>query len=211
MKQYDIDATLINYIEEKIIPRYRFFDKAHQEDHVRSVIDRAMDMSAYYEVNHNMLYAAAAYHDVGLCEGREEHHLASGRMIRVDSRLREWFSDDEIEVIAEAAEDHRASATGEPRSIYGRIVAEADRLIIPEKVLRRTVQFGLSHYPELPKEGHWERTVEHLHEKYAEGGYLRLWIPESDNARNLAALRDIIRDKSLLRKYFDSIYAEETV
>jgi uncharacterized protein len=211
MKQYDIDATLVDYIEENIIPQYRYFDKAHQEDHVRSVIDKAMEMAAYYEVNRDMLYAAAAYHDVGLCEGRDVHHLASGRMIRADRRLREWFSCDEIRIISEAAEDHRASASGEPRSIYGRIVAEADRLIIPENVLRRTVQFGLSHYPELPKEGIWERTVEHLHEKYAEGGYLRLWIPESENARSLAVLRDIIRDENLLRKYFDSIYAEETV
>ena len=112
-------------------------------------------------------------------------------------------------MIAQAAEDHRASSDHEPRSIYGRIVAEADRLIVPETIIRRTIQYGLSHYPELEKEGHWQRTCEHLQEKYAEGGYLKLWIPESANAAQLARLRDIIRDKVQLRTLFEQIFSEE--
>ncbi|MDY5069878.1 MAG: phosphohydrolase, partial [Sodaliphilus sp.] len=46
------------------------------------------------------------------------------------------------------------------------------------------------------------RMVEHLQEKYAEGGYLQLWIPESDNAQRLAYLRTIIADKPRLRQIF---------
>ena len=90
-----------------------------------------------------MVYAIAAYHDTGLCEGRDTHHLVSGRIIREDKKLREWFNEGQIETMAQAAEDHRASSGHEPRSIYGKIVAEADRLISPEKVIRRTIQFGL--------------------------------------------------------------------
>jgi uncharacterized protein len=71
------------------------------------------------------------------------------------------------------------------------------------------VQFGLSHYPELDKEGHWQRTLEHLHEKYAEGGYLHLLIPGSPNEAPLERLREIIRDKAQLRYIFDTVYAEE--
>ena len=52
----------------------------------------------------------------------------------------------------EAVEDHRASNKHVPRSIYGKIVAEADRIIDPDITLRRTVQYGLSNYPELDKE-----------------------------------------------------------
>lgn len=115
---------------------------------------------------------------------------------------------EQIETIAQAAEDHRASSDHEPRSIYGRIVAEADRQIIPETVIRRTVQYGFSHYPELDREGHWRRMLDHLHEKYAEGGYLKLWIPESPNAQKLAELREIIRDESRLRSIFEEIYDE---
>ena len=198
--------ALLKYIEEKVIPRYASFDLAHREDHARSVIERAMAMGRGYDIDEEMLLTAAACHDLGLAIDRKTHHLESGRIIREDIRLKEWFSPEQIEVIAKAAEDHRASATTPPRSIYGRLVAEADRLIVPETIIRRTVQFGLSNYPELDKEGHWQRTLEHLNEKYAEGGYLHLLIPGSPNEAPLAELRAIIKDKERLRRIFESIF-----
>ena len=198
-----------HYLETEIIPRYETFDKAHRTEHVRQVIAESLKLASYYVVDERMVYAVAAYHDIGLCEGREHHHLVSGRMMRADSRLREWFSEEEIEVMAQAVEDHRASNVHAPRSIYGRIVAEADRLIEPMQILRRTVQYGLSHYPELSKDLHYSRYCEHLHEKYAEGGYLKLWIPESENAAQLKALRRIIADESQCRAAFEQIYLEE--
>lgn len=201
--------SLVQYIQEEIIPQYAAFDKAHREDHALAVIERAMTMGkAFADVNPEMLYVAAACHDLGLAVDRSTHHLESGRIIRENPRLQEWFSADQIETIAQAAEDHRASAKTPPRSIYGCLVAEADRMIDPETIIRRTVQFGLSHYPELDKEGHWQRTLEHLHEKYAEGGYLHLLIPGSPNEAPLARLREIIANKPLLRRYFEAIWAE---
>lgn len=204
-----IPEGLRNYVETEIIPRYAAFDKAHREDHVRAVISRALAMGVQYDIDEGMLYAAAAFHDLGLAVCRETHHLESGRIIRGDARLPEWFDSGQIETIAQAAEDHRASAKTAPRSIYGRLVAEADRMIVPETIIRRTVQFGLSHYPELDREGHWLRTLEHLHEKYAEGGYLHLLIPGSPNEEPLARLRAMIADTALLRKMFEEIYKEE--
>ena len=198
------------YVEAEILPRYLHFDKAHQEDHARVVIRQALDLAQYYDVDTDIVYAAAAYHDTGLAVDRATHHLESGKIIRGDARLKEWFTADEIELIAEAAEDHRASAKTAPRSIYGRLIAEADRLIDPMTIIRRTIQFGLSHYPELPPEGHWERTLEHLQEKYGDGGYLHLWIPESPNAGRLEELRKLIREPAALRPVFDRLFAEET-
>ena len=203
-------ASLQAYVEAEILPRYDAFDKAHRRPHVERVIRDALALTAFYPVDREMVYAAAAFHDTGLCEGRDTHHLVSGRIIREDPELPRWFSPDRIETVAQAAEDHRASLDHEPRSIYGRIIAEADRQIEPETIIRRTVQFGLSHYPELEREGHWERTLEHLHEKYAEGGYLRLWIPESPNAAKLAELRRVIADEARLRVLFERFFAEET-
>ena len=205
-----VDPDLAVYLEETVIPQYASFDKAHREDHARTVISRALALTDLYPVDRNMVYAAAACHDIGLSEGRETHHLVSGERIRTDHELRRWFDAEQIAVIAEAAEDHRASSGHAPRTLYGRIIAEADRLIVPESIIRRTVQYGLAHYPELPVEGHWQRTLDHLHEKYAEGGYLKLWIPESPNAAKLAELRQIIRDEDRLRSLFDRFYAEET-
>ena len=197
------------YIESEIIPRYAAFDKAHREDHARTVIERALAMGKSYDIDEDMLYVAAACHDLGLAVDRKTHHLESGRIIRADDRLREWFSAGQIETIAQAAEDHRASAKVPPRSIYGALVAEADRMIVPETIIRRTVQFGLSNYPELDKEGHWQRTLEHLHEKYAEGGYLHLLIPGSPNEEPLARLRAIIKDETQLREIFEKVFEEE--
>ena len=198
-----------HYLETEIIPRYETFDKAHRTDHVRQVIAESLQLASYYEVDERMVYTIAACHDIGLCEGREHHHLVSGRLMRADERLREWFTEEEIEIMAQAVEDHRASLDHAPRSIYGRIVAEADRLIEPMQILRRTVQYGLSHYPELTKEQHYLRYCEHLQEKYAEGGYLKLWIPESENASQLKALRGIIADETRKREVFERIFEEE--
>ena len=205
-----IRESLKNYIYNEVIPGYAAFDKAHREDHALTVIERALSMGKQYDINEEMLLTAAACHDLGLAVDRKTHHLESGRIIREDNRLSEWFSPEQIETIAQAAEDHRASAKTPPRSIYGRLVAEADRLIVPETIIRRTVLFGLSNYPELDKEGHWNRTLEHLHEKYADGGYLHLLIPGSPNEAPLQQLREMIKDEPRLRGFFESVYAEES-
>ena len=198
-----VNPNLITYVERDILPRYDHFDAAHQRNHAEEVIARSLVLAEHYDVDENMVYAIAAYHDTGLCEGRDTHHLVSGRIIREDRKLREWFNEEQIETMAQAAEDHRASSGHEPRSIYGKIVAEADRLISPEKVIRRTIQFGLDHHPELDKEGQYQRFREHLLEKYSDTGYLRLWLPESENAPRLEELRRTIRDEKLMREAFE--------
>lgn len=198
-----IQKEIKAYIEQEILPRYDHFDAAHQRDHIDAVINRSLDLAKHYDVDTDMVYTIAAYHDTGICEGRDTHHLVSGRIIREDMKLREWFDDGQIETMAQAAEDHRASSGSEPRSIYGKIVAEADRLIVPEIVIQRTIQYGLDHHPELDKEGQYQRFRHHLLEKYSDTGYLRLWLPESDNAARLEELRVIIRDENKMREAFE--------
>ncbi len=201
-----IDQSLKEYVEGSVLPLYDGFDPAHRRDHADMVIEQSLAIARHYPVDENMVYAIAAYHDTGLVKDRKTHHIESGKIVREDVRLCDWFSEEQIETMAQAVEDHRASSDHEPRSIYGKIVAEADRFIDPDKIIERTVQYGLEHYPHLDREGHWQRTLDHLHEKYAEGGYLRLWFPESPNHARLAALRAIIRDLPLLRSRFDTIY-----
>ena len=197
------------YIEQEIIPQYKGFDKAHQTDHVTKVIEESLKLARYYDTDRMMVFVIAAYHDLGLCKGREFHHLVSGEILEADKKLLQWFTKEQIHIMKEAVEDHRASNDHEPRSIYGKLVAEADRIINPQVTLKRTVQYGLSHYPELDKEKQYTRFLSHLHEKYAEGGYLKLWIPQSDNAERLAELRKLIADEEKLRKIFDELYANE--
>lgn len=201
-----VNAELSGYVENNIIPRYKSFDKAHQTGHAYTVIRQSLELAQHCDVNIDMVYAIAAYHDTGLAVDRKTHHLESGKIVRNDVNLLQWFSKRQIETIAKAVEDHRASNGSRPRSIYGKIVAEADRLIDTETVIRRTIQYGLSHYPELDMEGQWQRMLDHLHEKYGEGGYLKLWIPESPNAARLEELRAVISDEARLREIFERIF-----
>lgn len=201
-----MDSELLHYIETSILPRYEAFDAAHRVDHARSVIARSLELAGHYEVDIDMVCVIAAYHDLGLVDGRERHHLRSGELLAADRTLRRWFSEEQIAVMRDAVEDHRASSDHEPRTLYGRIVAEADRCIDTTTVVRRTIQYGLDHYPALTRDEHFNRCREHLLRKYADGGYLKLWIPQSDNARRLEELRTIICDDKALRRLFDKLY-----
>ena len=201
------------YIEKEILPRYTHFDKAHQLDHITTVIRQSealADMLARkgIEVDRDMVYVIAAYHDLGMSGPRAVHHITGGKILATDARLKKWFSTEQLKVMREAVEDHRASASHSPRSIYGKIVAEADRDIDPEIVIRRTIQFGLANYPELDHEGQWKRFKEHMDNKYSKDGYIRLWIPNSPNAKRLNDLRNLIAQPAELRKEFERIYLE---
>ena len=202
----EVDAGLKAFAERYVLPRFAKFDAAHRADHARRVVARTMLLGSNYGLNPDMLYAAAVMHDVGLAQGREHHHLASGAAVRKSQALHRWFDADCIETIAQACEDHRAGRRSAPRSLLGRVVAEADRDVEPERIVRRTVEYGLDHYPTLDREGHWQRTLQHLHEKYAEGGYISLWLPDSPNAAPLSELRSLIADENSLRKLFDRLY-----
>ena len=200
------------FLEREIVPLYDNFDAGHGRDHVHTVMSQSLSLASHYpEVDTCLLLTAAAYHDLGLEQGREQHHIHSAAIIRNDKRLRQWFDDDEINIIAEAAEDHRASSGHEPRTIYGRIVAEADRIIDSETIVRRALQYGLSHEPGLDREGQYRRLMDHMLEKYAEGGYLKLWIPYGDNARRLQEFRQTLADEQAFRQLFDRIYNTLTI
>ncbi|WP_294618106.1 HD domain-containing protein [uncultured Bacteroides sp.] len=206
-----IPQALTRYIETEIIPQYGHFDKAHNLSHVQAVIDESLILARQYpEANERLVYTIAAYHDTGLCRDRATHHLVSGEIIAADAHLRQWFSEEEIQTMREAVEDHQASANHEPRSIYGKIVAEADRIIDPDITLRRTVQYGLKQNPAADETWHYQRFYRHLMDKYAPGGYLKLWLPGSKNAVRLKELQTVIADEKRLKSIFHRIYTEET-
>ena len=201
---------LVEFVETQILPRYAEFDKAHNLSHVTRVIRNSIALARQTGADMNMVYVVAAYHDLGLSGPRAIHHLTSGKILMQDARLKRWFSPEQIKMMKEAVEDHRASASHAPRSIYGKIVAEADRDLAPETVIRRTVQFGLANYPEMDREGHWRRFCQHMAEKYSVNGYIRLWIHGSENERNLNQLRSLIVNPTEMRKVFDKIFLEES-
>lgn len=210
MMKHTPSLDLVEFIETQILPRYAAFDKAHNLGHVTRVIRNSLELVKTTGTDINMVYTIAAYHDLGMCGHRADHHIRGGKILATDARLKRWFSPEQIKIMKEAVEDHRASASRAPRSIYGKIVAEADRDIDSQTVIRRTIQFGISNYPELDREGHWNRFKSHLDNKYAVHGYIRLWIPNSPNEHKLKELRNLIAQPVKLREEFDRIYTEET-
>ena len=205
-----VSLDLMEFIETKILPRYNEFDSAHNLSHATSVINRSLVLAKQLGADMNMAYTIAAYHDLGLEGPRAIHHLTSGKILMADNRLRKWFSPQQLKVMKEAVEDHRASASHAPRSIYGKIVAEADRDLEPETVFSRTIAFGLDHYPEKSHEEHWERFLKHMQEKYSSNGYIKLWIPGSPNETNLKQIRHLISQPKVLRQTFDRLFDEAT-
>ena len=204
-----VSLDLMEFVERNILPRYNDFDRAHSLNHVTGVIRRSLEIAKVMGADMNMAYTIAAYHDLGLSGPRAIHHLTGGKILSSDARLKKWFTPDQIRIMREAVEDHRASASHAPRSVYGKIVAEADRDLDPESVFRRTIQFGLSNYPELNDEQQWNRFLNHMNEKYSEQGYIRLWIQNSPNGEKLKAIRDLLRNPKELRRVFDTLYEEE--
>lgn len=204
--QQQIDLTLMEFVERQILPRYADFGKSHGLYHVTRVINNIIPLARKVGADINMAYVIAAYHDLGMEGPRAIHHITSGKILVADARLKRWFSAEQIKIMREAVEDHRASASHAPRSIYGKLVAEADRDIEPEVVFTRAIEFGIEKEPGKDKEWHWNRFVSHMENKYSINGYIKLWIPNSPNEQRLKELRAIIADKNRLRQQFDRIW-----
>lgn len=208
MDTRNVSLDLMEFVEQNILPRYNAFDKAHNLVHANRVIKNSLSLALSTGADINMAYAIAAYHDLGLEGPRAIHHLSSGKILMADRRLRRWFSEEQIKIMKEAVEDHRASASHAPRSVYGKIVAEADRDMEPDNVFRRTIEYGLDHYPEKSKEEQWERFLQHMEQKYSSHGYIKLWLPNSPNEKYLRQIRETISDTKALREAFERIFKE---
>lgn len=208
--QNTVNLDIMAFVEQNILPRYNAFGPSHGLAHVQRVIRESLSLAQRLGADVNMAYVTAAYHDLGMSGPRAIHHITGGKILASDARLRKWFSEEQIKIMKEAVEDHRASASHAPRSIYGRIVAEADRDLDPETVFTRAVDFGLEHYPNLDKERQWQRFCKHMEEKYGQHGYLHLWIPNSPNHKKLKLIQATIADKQALKEIFDRIFDAES-
>ena len=202
------ELLLDAYIQQSILPQYDNFDGGHKRDHAETVIQESLKLARAYDADETMAYVIAAYHDLGLKFDREKHHIHSGEILMADNALRQWFTQEQLLTMRNAVEDHRASGKNPPRTIYGAIVAEADRQIDPLTVVHRTMAYSQKLYPDGDFETLYQRSLDHLHEKYAEEGYLKLWLNSERNVQGLAQLRALIHNEpellNLCREWFDN-------
>lgn len=207
MKQ-QVSLDIMQFVETQILPRYTAFGESHGLRHVNRVIKNALKLAHITGADIDMVYVIAAYHDLGMSGPRAIHHITGGKILMADNRLKRWFSKEQIAIMKEAVEDHRASSSRQPRSIYGKIVAEADRDIEAHEIYRRAILYAKENNPNVDKEQLWELFANHMDEKYSVHGYIKLWIPNSPNERELKLLRETIEDKAQLRQEFENILLE---
>lgn len=203
MKQ-QVSLDIMQFVETQILPRYTAFGESHGLRHVNRVIKNALKLAHITGADIDMVYVIAAYHDLGMSGPRAIHHITGGKILMADNRLKRWFSKEQIAIMKEAVEDHRASSSRQPRSIYGKIVAEADRDIEAHEIFRRAILYAKENNPNVDKEQLWELFANHMDEKYSVHGYIKLWIPNSPNERELKLLRETIEDKAQLRQEFEN-------
>ena len=115
----NVNEKLKRYIEQNIFPRYKLNDKGHQIEHINYVINRCYKLSKNMDIDNNMLYVIAAYHDIGYYVDYKNHEKVSAQIMYNDANLKKFFSNEHL--MKEAIEDHRASLDREPRSIYGKL------------------------------------------------------------------------------------------
>ena len=203
-----VSLEIMEFIEKNILPKYNDFGKSHGLKHVMRVIDNSIQLAHQTGVDINIAYVIAAYHDLGMSGPRAIHHITSGKILSSDNRLKKWFSDDQLKIMKEAVEDHRASSSHAPRSLYGKIVAEADRDLDPEEVFTRAIQYGMENEPDKNAEWQWERFKDHMKEKYSRTGYIKLWIENSPNEKKLRVIQNTIENEKKLKETFDKIFCQ---
>lgn len=196
MKFSKLNQELIEYIETQVFPQYSKNEEGHGLNHIKTVIERSLKFAKDYDVDINMVYTIAAYHDLGHHIDRKKHEIISAELFIKDENMKKFFTDEQRETIKEAIEDHRASSDHRPRSIYGMIVSTADRTIIDiDTTIKRTYSYGKRNYEGITEEEQIERVYSHLKEKYGENGYAKIYIKDEEFEKALQKLRQALSDK----------------
>ena len=192
----EINDDLKDYIEKNIFTEYSKNEPAHNIDHIKYVINRSFKFAyTLPNINYNMVYTIAAYHDIGHHIDSKKHEIISGEIMSKDEKLKNFFSEEELKIIKEAIEDHRASAEHEPRSIYGKIVSTADRNNTVEACLRRSYTYGKKLEPDSTDEELFERAYKHLKMKFGENGYAKFFFKDEEYENFLKEIRELLLDK----------------
>ena len=167
-----INKDLQNYIETKVFPEYSKNEQGHGIKHIEYVVRRSLNFAKEVEnLNLDMVYVIASYHDIGHHINAKQHEKVSADIFTKDENMKNFFTEDEIKIISEAIQDHRASGEREPRTIYGKIVSSADRRTDIEDILIATYNYSSKHNKELTLEENIEEAYKHVCNKFSIGGY----------------------------------------
>lgn len=197
-----VKKELKTFIEEIVFPEYNKNEKAHAIEHINYVIRRSFELIEQneLEVDNNIVYVVAAYHDIGHHIDPKKHEIISAEIMSQDEGLKNFFSEEDLQIIKEAIEDHGASADHEPRSIYGKIVSSADRNNTVEQCLERSYYYGKRLDPNATDRELYERAFKHLNLKFGVNGYAKFFLKDAEYEKFLEDIREALKDKETFCK-----------
>lgn len=200
-----VDPDLEKYVKTEILPKYEACDPGHRSDHVAYVLRRAESFASQVPgIDPDVLYAAVSFHDLGCAMDRETHETISAEMLRSDEAVKRILSPEQVELAAQAIEDHRGSSKRTPRSEYGRILSSADRSTDLADALRRAWQFRETDIAEGRLEWAVDDAYEHINRKYGKNGYARkaMYFDDPEYEAMLAEAEKVTRDRETFRAAF---------
>lgn len=194
-KYIKVNKDIIDYIENNILEKYKEFESAHNHEHIKYVISRSLVLAKDFDVNMDMVYVIAAYHDIGHKIDKDTHEIISAEILEADENLKKWFTNEQIKIMSQAVLEHRGSNPNEPTTIYGKIVSDADRSIDINMTLTRQYNYAKNHYPEYRFEELAEDCYKHMKEKFGECGYVKLWLNNKETQDIMKEYKKLLSDK----------------
>ena len=195
----DLNENIVKYIEEKIFPQYDTNIGGHGIEHIKNVINRSFELNELFHLNlnPNMVYVIAAFHDMGYKVDPENHEQVSADMFYQDEVMKYFFSDEDRQIIYEAIIDHRASLEYEARSVYGKLVSSADRAIDIDIALWGIILFQRNKHKDenLSDLDIIEYAYKKLASKYGKGGYAKMYFPDQKYQDFLNSMQKLVADK----------------
>ncbi len=192
-----INENLKTYIENNILPLYEKNEQGHGINHIEYVIERSFEIvkENKLDVNLDIVYTVAAYHDIGHYIDSKKHEIISADIMIKDKNLEMFFNKEELKIIKEAILDHRASNDKEPRSIYGKIVSSADRNTCINDCLLRTYTYGKKLDSSLTDDELYLRAYDVLVKKFGDNGYAKFYFKDQKYEKFLQEIRSLLKDK----------------
>lgn len=210
-----MDKKLKEYINKEIKSKYKTFDKGHNISHFNFVTKNCINYGKQLiekgeNIDLDIAFIVGAFHDIGLINGRENHAKSSGEFVRNDKVLKEFYDEKTIEMIAQAVEDHSSHLDYEPRSIYGKIVSDADRNNSVYLVFSRPIKYALKNEKGLTKQEHLERVYDFVQKKFGRNGYVKYHLDIEDTTKEQQAVWGLLDNKELCFAYMSGLFDEIT-
>ena len=208
-----INKQLKEYIEKQVLPVYENNEQGHGSKHIEYVVRRSLEFAKQVEgINLDMVYTIASYHDIGHHIDAKNHEMVSADIFADDENMYYFFTDEQIDIIYEAIQDHRASGDNEPRSIYGKIVSSADRRTDIDNVMTTMYTYGLKNRPNQTLQENIEDAYNHICRKFAHGGYAttKMYFKDEEYEKMLEQAEYFKNHKDEFVKYYCDINKIDT-